>query len=121
MCSHCTPVASIRKPHKHAEVGDEALPQREAVTARWRLIPHWSRDEPFSARSEAVADKPSFRDAWSKGQRCIILAMSVFEPDWRSGQYVPAEISRSDDMPVCISTLKRTKLTDVGGIFEMTI
>ncbi len=140
MCSHYTPVKSISqlhdifgvqqvdrfgKPdmfpgyvglfirqHPHADVGDEAVPEREAVTGRWGLIPHWSRDEQvkgtFNARSETVADKPSFRDAWRKGQRCIIPAMSVFEPDWRSGKYVPAEVSRADGKPIGIAGIWST-------------
>ncbi|HHA2230764.1 TPA: SOS response-associated peptidase family protein, partial [Enterobacter ludwigii] len=31
-------------------------------------------DELTNARSETVSSKPSFRDAWKKGQHCVILA-----------------------------------------------
>jgi putative SOS response-associated peptidase YedK len=48
---------------------------RELVELRWGLIPHWSGDPPreahVNARSETVAEKPSFRDAF-KARRCLV-------------------------------------------------
>ena len=32
------------RPHPFADVGDEAVPNREAVLGHWGLIPHWSKD-----------------------------------------------------------------------------
>src|SRR5450756_2082919 len=63
--------------HPHADVGDEAVPPREALTGLFGLVPHWSQDtkitkHTFNARSETVAEKPSFRDAWQRNQHCII-------------------------------------------------
>lgn len=48
-------------------VGDEAVPEREALPGLFGLIPHWATDtkigrQTFNARSETVASKPSFRD-----------------------------------------------------------
>jgi putative SOS response-associated peptidase YedK len=65
------------------------------------LLPHWAADKKlarrtYNARSETVASKPSFRSAWSRGQRCIIPATAIYEPDWNSGKAIPARISRSD-------------------------
>ena len=92
------------RPHPHADVGDEAVPAREAVLGHWGLIPHWSKDGKvkgtFNARSETVAEKPSFRDAWRKGFRCIVPAIAVYEPDWRSGKAVPTAVSRADGQPM---------------------
>ena len=101
--------AFIRR-HPHAEVGGEAVPQREALTGMFGLIPHWSQDtriarHTFNARSETVAEKPSFRDAWRKGQHCIIPADAVFEPDWRSGKAVATRISGAEDEPLGIAGL----------------
>jgi len=101
--------AFIRR-HPHADVGDEAVPPREALAGMFGLVPHWSQDtkiskHTYNARSETVAEKPSFRDAWRKGHRCIIPADAFFEPDWRSGKAVPTRIARADGQPLGIAGL----------------
>ena len=97
-----------RRPH--ADVGDEAVPKREAVVGRFGLIPHWSKDDKISrhtynARSETVMEKPSFRDAWRKSQHCIIPAAGIYEPDWRSGKAVATRIEGTDGEPLGIAGL----------------
>ncbi len=113
------------RPHPHADVGDEAVPAREALTGQWGLIPHWSKDGKvkgtFNARSETIAEKPTFRDAWRKGQRCIIPALSVFEPDWRSGKAVPAEVSRADGEPMGIAGIWSTWRGPTGWVESYTM
>ena len=52
--------------HPHKDVGDEAVPPREAMAGLFGLIPHWAGELTFgrrtyNARSETVAEKPSFR------------------------------------------------------------
>lgn len=98
----------IRTP-AHADAGDDAVPPREAALGRWGLIPLWSKDgherNTFNARSETAHSKPTFRDAWARGQRCIIPLMGVFEPDWRSGKAVPTLITRADGKPMALAGL----------------
>jgi putative SOS response-associated peptidase YedK len=96
--------------HPHADVGDEAVPEREALPGLFGLVPHWSPDtkitsHTYNARSETVASKPSFRDAWRKTQHCIIPADAIFEPDWRSGKAIPTRIARADGAPMGIAGL----------------
>lgn len=96
--------------HPHAEVSDEAVPTREALHGLFGLVPHWSPDTnitryTYNARSETVASKPSFRDAWKSGLHCIIPAEAIFEPDWRSGKPVPTRIARADGHPMGIAGL----------------
>jgi putative SOS response-associated peptidase YedK len=103
-------VGSFIRPHPHVEVGDDAVPAAEALTGLFGLVPHWSQDtkitrSTYNARSETAAEKPSFREAWKRGQRCIIPAEAIFEPDWRSGKAVPAKISRADGEPMGIAGL----------------
>lgn len=96
--------------HPLAEVGDSAVPRREALTGLFGLVPHWSQDtnivkHTFNARSETVAEKPSFRDAWKRGQHCIIPVETIFEPDWRSGKAVATSIVGANDEPLGIAGL----------------
>lgn len=73
----------------------------EAMPGVFGLLPFWAKDRKLSrhtynARTETVADKPSFRDAWRNSRHCIIPAVAIYEPDWRTGRAVPTRISRAD-------------------------
>lgn len=103
-------LAGFIRRHEHTNVGDDAVPERKALTGLFGMVPHWAKDTTgtkftYNARSETVAEKPSFRDAWRKAQHCIIPAEAFFEPDWRSGKAVPARIRRSDGQPMGIAGL----------------
>lgn len=96
--------------HEHADVGDDAVPEREVLLGSFGLIPHWAKDtkiarQTYNARTETVAEKPSFRDAWKKAHHCIVPTEAIFEPDWRSGKAVPTRISRADGEPMGIAGL----------------
>jgi len=102
--------SSFIRAHPHADVGDEAIPPREALSGLFGLVPHWSLDtkitrHTYNARSETVAVRPSFRDAWKLGRHCIIPADAFYEPDWRSGRPVPTRIARVDGKPMGIAGL----------------
>ena len=54
---------------------------------RWGLIPSWANDTKIgykliNARSETIAEKPSFRSAFKHKRRCLIVADGFFE--WRA-------------------------------------
>ena len=107
--------------HPHADAGDEAVPNREAVVGRFGLIPHWSKDDKISrhtynARSETVMEKPSFRDAWRKSQHCIIPAAGIYEPDWRSGKAVATCVEAHNGEPLGIAGLWSTWRSPTGEI-----
>lgn len=96
--------------HPHRDVGDEAAPAREAVAGLYGLVPHWAKDlnigrHTYNARTETVAEKPSFRDAWRHGQHCIVPAEAIYEPDWRSGRAMPTRIARQDGEPLGLAGL----------------
>ncbi len=51
---------------------------------RWGLLPHWAKDEKiaystFNARIEEFTAKPAFRDAWKRGQRCLVVTDGFYE------------------------------------------
>lgn len=88
----------------------EAGTNREMLLGSFGLIPHWANDtkiarNTYNARSETVAEKPSYRDAWRLGRRCIIPADAIYEPDWRTGKAVPTRIARVDGKPMGIAGL----------------
>jgi putative SOS response-associated peptidase YedK len=102
--------APIIRRHPNKDVGDEAVPAREAMAGRFGLIPHWAGELSFgrrtyNARSETVAEKPSFRDAWKHARHCIVPAEWIYEPDWRTGKAVPTRIQRKDGKPMGIAGL----------------
>ena len=99
----------VRRPPEH-DLGDDAVPERELVLARFGLLPGFAKDEKYglrtyNARSETVASLASFKGSWAKARHCIIPAASIYEPDWRSGQHVPTRIARSDGQPMGIAGL----------------
>lgn len=57
--------------------------RRQLALLRWGLIPRWAKDpkighQLINARAETAAEKPSFRDSFSK-RRCLVLADGFYE------------------------------------------
>jgi putative SOS response-associated peptidase YedK len=99
----------IRRLHDHDEPGVEEK-GIEALAGVFGLLPFWSKDEKlakstYNCRSETASTKPSFRDAWKRGQHCIIPAASIYEPDWRTGKAIPTRIAREDGEDLGIAGL----------------
>ena len=90
----------MRRPDGRAGDNDSSATM-EVLTGSFGLIPSWSKNSKFAkhtynARSETVAEKPSFRHAWRHAQHCIIPAVAIYEPDWRSGKAIATRIARAD-------------------------
>lgn len=116
-------LAPFIRRHEFADVGDEAVAEREPLLGSFGLIPHWATDtkiarHTYNARSETVAEKPSFRDAWKKAQHCVIPADAFFEPDWRSGKAVPTRIRRADGQPMGIAGLWSSWKSPQGAVLH---
>lgn len=116
----------IRRPLE-ANSRDEAVPEREGLTGMFGLVPWWAKDtklakRTYNARSETVAVKPSYRDAWKKSQHCIVPAQAIYELDWRTGRAVPTRIERADDKPMGIAGLwEWTRMPQGDGLFSFTL
>lgn len=59
--------------------------ERHVVLARFGFVPHWAESVKIgtrflNARSESIADKPAFRDAFAR-HRCLVAADGFYE--WR--------------------------------------
>ena len=80
--------------------------------AKWGLVPGWSKDasrasNAINARSESIAEKPSFKDAF-RSRRCIIPVTGYYEWATELGIYPPKQpfyIHRSDQQLLAIAGL----------------
>lgn len=81
--------------------------EREAVLGQWGMIApgaHSRRPDSRSiltnnARIEGVAQRPTYRAAWARGQRCLIPAQSFQEPNWETGRNIWWTLKRADGAP----------------------
>ena len=74
------------------------------------LLPAWAKDRAFgkrtyNARTETVAEKPSYRSAWAKGQFCLVPMHQFFEPCWETGKAVRWSIHRNDHDPFAVAAI----------------
>jgi len=58
---------------------------REAAQMRWGLVPWWAHGVPLKASTinatvERLDSAPSYRDAWRRGQRCLLVMGGFYEP-----------------------------------------
>lgn len=79
----------------------EGEPRGELL--RWGLVPHWAKDSSgaarmINARSETVAEKPAFRDAF-RSRRCLVVADGFIEWERRGKERHPFHITRADRAP----------------------
>jgi putative SOS response-associated peptidase YedK len=116
-------LGSFVRRHPLVNAGDETEPKREALNGLFGLVPHWSTDTKitYNARSETVAEKPSFRDAWKRGPHCIIPADAIIEPDWRSGKAIATRIARKDGEPMGIAGLWSCWKSPKGDVLSYTM
>lgn len=89
---------------------------------RWGLIPPWAKDgkigyKMINARAETIAEKPSFRNAFTK-QRCIIPADSFYEWQRKDGEKVPMRIKLKSDELFAIAGLWESWKSPEGKIIH---
>ena len=117
----------VRRPPEW-DSGDEAVPEREVEIGRWGLISAMTRADglakaeklsTFNARSETAHKSYTFGNAWRNGQRCIVPAEAVYEPDWRSGKAVPTRFTRADGAPLGIAGLW-DRYRDAAGNWQLS-
>jgi putative SOS response-associated peptidase YedK len=90
--------------------------QRVPKMMKWGLIPSWAKDEKlafstFNARSEEFTNKPAFRDAWKKDQRCLVITDGFYEwkkLDGKGKEKQPYAIAMADDSQMVMAGLWST-------------
>lgn len=97
--------------------------RRELTHVNWGLIPSWSKDPAIgqgliNARSETVAEKPSFRAAF-RHRRCIVPASGYYE--WQAGgpgRKQPWYITAATGEPLSMAGLWETWQSPDGSVIE---
>lgn len=84
-------------------------PHRRLTRMRWGLVPAWAKDPAIgyrmiNARSETVAEKPSFGRAF-RHRRCLVPADGFFEWHGKKGQRQPWFIHAPDRQLLAIAGL----------------
>lgn len=106
--------------HSHAsEVSESACcedRERMFQLMQWGLVPSWHRGSPSSfsvvlnnCRSDGIMEKPCFRNAYSKGRRCVIPVDGFYEWQSKSGTKQPYYIHSPD----------RSEMLMIAGIFDI--
>lgn len=86
--------------------------KRIADDGLFGLLPHFAVElaqgrRCYNARTETVHKLPSFREAWSKGWRCIIPVEHIYEPNYETGQAVRWQIQGPMATPLGIAGIYR--------------
>ena len=77
--------------------------KNKIAACRWGFVPSWGKDlkegyKMINARAETVAEKPSFRQAFSR-HRCLVVADGFYEWKSEGGKKRPFYIHRRDGTP----------------------
>jgi putative SOS response-associated peptidase YedK len=103
--------------------------ERKVEMFRWGLVPSWAKDlsigsRLINARSESLAEKPSFRSALTR-RRNLILASGFYE--WKPGGTlanpkgkIPVFIHMKDHKPFVFAGLWEEWRSPEGGIVQST-
>jgi putative SOS response-associated peptidase YedK len=72
---------------------------RAARLAHWGMIPGWAAEPKamgatFNAKCETVREKATFREAWARQRRCLVVVDGYYE--WRKTDKAPFTVARGD-------------------------
>src|ERR1700739_4177873 len=92
------------------ESGDDVVPDFELVEGHFGLLPGFAKEvrygvNTYNARTENVRELASFKNAWAKPRHCIVPCEAIYEPDWRSGQFVPTRFTAANDETLGVAGL----------------
>lgn len=94
---------------------------RTVADGIFRLVPdfvttvEWARNT-YNARTETVDTKPTYRQPWADGHRCIIPAEAIYEPNYESGHYERWRIRKASGEPMGIAGVYREYVRPNGAI-----
>ncbi|MGB5131252.1 MAG: SOS response-associated peptidase [Steroidobacteraceae bacterium] len=96
--------------------------RRSLVMLHWGLVPHWAKERAIgnrmiNARSETLADKPAFRDAFRR-RRCLVLADGWYEWQAAPGGKQPWFVRLRDPGPIAFAGLWEKWKDPAGELLE---
>jgi len=99
-----------------------------AAMMRWGLIPWWTGGVPLKASTinatvERIDSAPSYRDAWRRGQRCLLVMGGFYEPHVNpDGSRDPYFVRLSDREVFGVAGLwERARRTDGSHVLSCTL
>jgi putative SOS response-associated peptidase YedK len=100
----------------------EETQERQFQMMRWGLIPSWSKDmkmgaKLINARSETVAEKPSFRSPFRR-RRCWILADGFYEWETTDSGKQPFYFQLQEGQPFAFAGLWERWQSPEGEVIE---
>lgn len=83
------------------------------------FLPDWSKDykdfrKNFNARSETILEKPTWRKAFQKNQRCLIISSAFFEENKKTKQRY--RFSLAQDEPVLYAGIYNNWIDKTDGV-----
>ncbi|MDE2598844.1 MAG: SOS response-associated peptidase family protein [Rhodocyclaceae bacterium] len=69
--------------------------------------PPGKRYSTMNARAETVGQLPTYRQAWSRAQLCLVPMRSFYEPSYESGKSIRWRIRLNDERPFAVAGLWR--------------
>jgi putative SOS response-associated peptidase YedK len=120
---YVAPIVTRGSGEAAGQAGGSGGAQLVCSLARFGLVPRWSRDaqhgnelsrRTYNARSETVADKPSYRTPWRERQYALVPMLNYFEPCWESGRALRWRIALASGQPFAVAGLHE-RWTDRGS------
>jgi putative SOS response-associated peptidase YedK len=100
--------------------------RRELGVLQWGLVPFWAKDATIgrrliNARLDGLAEKPAFREAWTR-RRCLIPASGFYEwSEAKGGRKRPYFIHASDEPLLALAGLWERWRTPSGERLETCV
>ncbi len=110
-------------PYNNGLILRGAAGERQALMAQWGMVAPGSRTRrPESrailtnnARAESIGSRPTYRDAWQRGQRCLIPCAWYQEPNWETGKNIWWRLRRADGQPWALGGIWSTWTDPASG------
>ena len=84
-------VQTFGQPYAILVANPQAKPQLSKLDGRYR--------------TDTVRELASFKNAWAKPRHCIVPCEAIYEPDWRSGAFVPTRFTAANDETLGVAGL----------------